>query len=381
MSAKGLTGEQVAAWRFERQGLLRRKGKEDWLDAVRKIGGVHAQVMSAAELAIGARADDIQPEHIQRALWEEKSLAKTWAMRGTLHLLPSDAMPGMLSGLRESMSAFYRRPSWLAHHGVTQEQMDAISDGLRSRLGSEPLTREQLAEEIVAHTGHESLRELLLSGWGALLKPAAHEGLLCFGPSQGQNVTFVRPESWLPKWREPAESTEALLREAGRHYLSVFGPALYEDFGRWWGIDPSKAKKVFRSLEGDIVSVPVDGREAWALRSTVEDIRAASIPDNTVRLLPHFDPYTVSLSHRSDYVLAEQHKPLVYRNQGWIYPVVLVNGRMAGNWELEKNRNQIELKVEWFDSSSKMKPAVRAGLEDEAARLAAFYDTDIIMRG
>lgn len=380
MSAKALTWEQITAWRMSQQGLLQRAGKERWLETAARIGGLHAQVMSAAELAVWARADEVEPADIQRALWEEKTLAKTWAMRGTLHLVPTAKLPEILLALRESVSAFYRRASWLNYHGVTMEQLDAIIEGAGAVLGSEPMTREQLADAIVERTGHTELKELLMSGWGALLKPAAHEGKLLFGPSQGQNVTFVSPEKWLSGWRTTGISTEDALQEVVRRYLSVYGPATYEEFGKWWGVDASKAKKLFRSLGDEVVPVKVEGWEGWVLQSTVSDMHNASIPNGTVRLLPHFDPYTVSMSHRSQYVLDDMHKPLIYRSQGWIYPAIVVDGRMAGVWELEKNRKQIELKLEWFEQP-RLSPAVRSSLEEEASRLAAFYDTDIMMRG
>ena len=64
-------------------------------------------------------------------------------------------------------------------------------------LGSQPLTREQFAQAVAQETGSRELRELILAkGWGTPLKPLAWRGELCFGPSQGRNVTFVNPARW-----------------------------------------------------------------------------------------------------------------------------------------------------------------------------------------
>ena len=54
------------------------------LAVVARLGGIQAQVASAAELALWARVKDVTPSAIQRLLWEERKLVKTWAMRGTL---------------------------------------------------------------------------------------------------------------------------------------------------------------------------------------------------------------------------------------------------------------------------------------------------------
>ncbi len=58
-----------------------------------RTGGIQAQVMSAAELALGARVDGLTPQDVQSALWQERTLVKTWAMRGTLHLLAAHELP------------------------------------------------------------------------------------------------------------------------------------------------------------------------------------------------------------------------------------------------------------------------------------------------
>jgi Winged helix DNA-binding domain len=56
------------------------------LDAVAELAGVHAQLMTSAELTLWARVEGLEPDAVRRALWEERTLVKTWAMRGTLHL-------------------------------------------------------------------------------------------------------------------------------------------------------------------------------------------------------------------------------------------------------------------------------------------------------
>src|SRR4029450_11009086 len=52
------------------------------LEVAAGIAGVHAQVLSSAELTLWARVEGLGPDHVRRALWEDRSLVKTWAMRG-----------------------------------------------------------------------------------------------------------------------------------------------------------------------------------------------------------------------------------------------------------------------------------------------------------
>lgn len=84
-----LSWADVASWRARRHRLHERAPAESILEVVDELCGVHAQVMSSAELTLWARLADLSPDAVRAALWEDRTLVKTWAMRGTLHLLPA----------------------------------------------------------------------------------------------------------------------------------------------------------------------------------------------------------------------------------------------------------------------------------------------------
>lgn len=365
---QSLNWNQVTSWRLSQHYLLERADRAHLLDVVSRLGGVHAQLMSAAELQLWARVDSLTPDDVQTALWQDRALVKTWMLRGTLHLLTAADFPlyiGALSTLRH-----YRRASWQKYFGVSLDELEAIHEALRKVLSDTGITREQLADEIATHTKLPRLREHLRSGWGMLLKPAAFQGLLSFGPSEGQNVTFVQPRRWIGQWTPVAP--EAALPEASRRFLSTYGPATADEFARWFGFELSDAKRIFRTLGDEIAEVEVEGWKALALASSLEPMSKQK-PASSVRLLPHFDPYTIAVARHSQYLMPEAHKSRVYRPQGWISPVVLVNGSIAGVWEQDKKRGQTAISVEMFAPPDSH---VRQGIEGEAARLGAFLGID-----
>src|SRR5262245_47297768 len=96
------TWKQINAWRLAQHNLLERASREDWLPVVSQICGLHAQVMSAAELSLWARVKDLSPTDVRNALWRDRSLVKTWAMRGTLHLLAADEHAAYTAALNRS---------------------------------------------------------------------------------------------------------------------------------------------------------------------------------------------------------------------------------------------------------------------------------------
>ena len=366
-----LNWKQVSAWRMARHHLLERAERGRLLEVVTQIGGLHAQVMSAAELALWARVHDVSPADAQEALWRERSLVKTWAMRGTLHLLTASELPTYAAALSQSVAEFYRKPYWLKYFGLTLAELEAVTEGVRATLHGEGMTRAQLADKLAKRARNPKLRGLLGLGWGMLLKPAAHCGYLCFGPNQGQKVTFVQPEKWLGSWRKV--DPEQAQREITRRYLTAYGPATVEDFTRWWGVTTALSKQLLHSLGDEIAEVDVEGRRAWALTSTVKQMSALK-PARAVRLLPLFDPYTVAVSPHSEHLSPAAERKRIYRAQGWISPVVLVDGRMEGVWSHEQKRGRVMLTVEMFAPPS---ATVKRGIKAEAERLGTFLGAGI----
>jgi hypothetical protein len=88
-----------------------------------------------------------------------------------------------------------------------------------------------------------------------------------------------------------------------------------------------------------------------------------------VRLLPAFDQYVVAAPRDTPAILPDAAKGRVYRPQGWLSPVLLVDGRMAGVWRHERKGKHLTVEIEPF---ADLPAWARRGAEDEAARLAGF---------
>ena len=234
-------------------------------------------------------------------------------------------------------------------------------------LGGEGLTRDELAEAVAEAAGSPALGEKLRDSWGAYLKPASFRGSLCFGPNKGKHVTFVSPRAWLGT--TPSPSPEEALAEVTRRYLSAYGPATAAEYSRWWGPRrPAQATRYLRALDEDAVEVDIEGDPHWALADQVGEI-ADTKPRGAVRLLPAFDPYVIGSARDVPAILAPEHKARVHRPQGWISPVLLVDGRIEGVWSHERSGRRLSVRIEAFGEP----PAwVLEGAEAEAQRLAGF---------
>ncbi|MDQ3723769.1 MAG: winged helix DNA-binding domain-containing protein [Actinomycetota bacterium] len=98
-------------------------------------------------------------------------------------------------------------------------------------------------------------------------------------------------------------------------------------------------------LGDEVAPVRVEGWDGWMLRDDVAEAAAAR-PSAVVCLLPAFDQYVVAAPRDDSPVLAEQHKARVYRRQGWLSPVLLVDGRIVGVWSHERRGGFLGVTIE-----------------------------------
>ena len=327
--AAELTWAQAAAWRFSRHHLLERAPAKDAIAVVERIAGLHAQVMSSAELSLHARVDGLEAGTVGRMLWEVRSLYKTWAMRGTLHLLPARER-----GLWQAALSTYRREdnrSWLNGWKMTREDVERMMAAVDASLRGAQLTRTELADAVTARTGDAAMGERVNGSWGPFLKPNAFRGQLCFAPSSGQNVRFTHPDTWL----EPASAhdPQEALRAIVRRYLGAYGPATRDDLSRWWAF--LTAAQAGRLLAEVGEEVTVDGLPAYLLPEHVAEAQAAE-PAGCVRLLPAFDPYVAGAPRAGHGIFPAERRAEIYRQAGWLTPVVVVDGVIKGVFRYDR---------------------------------------------
>jgi len=363
-----LSWEGVLAWRVERQGLAQRSAAADWIDVVRRICGLHAQVAACAELTLWARVEGLGRDVVSRPLWDKRRLLRTWAMRGTLHLLPADEL-GLWVGAQGAIKPRYESASWRKAFGMSSAEAVAVLEAIRTTLDGPPLTREDLAAAVTELLGDARLGDAVRGSFGTMPKLAALRGDVCFAKPAGQKVRFTRPDLWLGPW-QPVAPPRAALAGVLRRYLAVYGPATREDFARWFGMaSAAQAGRELRALGDEVAEVTVDDAAAgWMLADDVT-AAAAARPRGTVALLPGFDQYVVAAPRGDSAVLAARHRAHVYRPQGWLSPVLLVDGRIEGVWRHDHRRGRLSVEIEPFGDPGE---AVRGGAEADAARLATY---------
>ena len=358
---------QALAWRLERQ-LLNPVGGLSVPDTVRRLCGVQAQVASSAELAVRVRRRTSRAGEVSRAL-ANGTLIKTWAMRGTLHLLnPADAGT-YLSLLAAGRS--WEAPSWQKYFGVGPKEIEALRVAASEAMDGRALTRDELAAAVTKKRGLGHIGKELASSWGTLLKPLAWQGDLALGPSQGNRVTFVRPDQISAHWAglpEPDDAAPAAILA----YLSAYGPATVEGFSNFISrgrVSKRSLKTWFAALADRVTEVKVDGESSYVRTEDLDELAAAK-PVKAVRLLPGFDQWVLGPGTDDPRIVAPARRAAVSRQAGWISPVVVLGGVVAGTWEMDGSA----LRVAWFSESGKLP---NKALADERQRWSGMTGRDL----
>lgn len=294
--------------------------------------------MSAAHAAVSVRQVEPATTGVTTGLAAHR-LVRTWAMRGTLHCLPTTEVADYL-GLMAA-GASWRKPSWQRAF-LPESAMAELAELVSRALEGRSLTRQGLAAEIEHRASDPKLVESVQQGWGAVLKPLAFQGLLCNG-DLAESVTFVRPVDVVPGWDGITEETEAAAAVIPR-FLSAYGPATPDDFDAWLSRGSSGKRRVrgwFDSLD-TLVQVDVDGTACYVNAEDVEELLGSHEEARPV-LLGGFDPLVLGIGTANPVLVAPERRSDVSRPGGWISPVVVRDGRVVGVWDLVEDEARVRL--------------------------------------
>jgi uncharacterized protein YcaQ len=370
-TAAKISPATIANFRLRRHHLLD-ESPADAVTICRDLCGVQAQVMSAAYLQLWARNHAIRRGEIEAALWKDRTLIKTSLMRQTLHFIPSDEFAVYISALRACRRA--GALGVMKRCGIGAEEAEAITQATLQVLAKGPCGRTEIVAALRPKAS-KAARFWIENSWGLVRIPVA-DGLVCYGGGENNEVKFIRVDHWLPKLKfklmPSGEAQSALLRK----YLRAYGPATLADFSHWAGIPMAEVKLLGSQVDSEIVELSGGKLPLLLMREDVTEMEKASGKPGSIRLLPNFDVYL--LAHREkDHLLSAAHYKRVYRNQGWISPVVLIDGAIAAVWSYKLAGKKIAVTIEPF---TKLAKTVRDAIERETTFLAGFFGCDLQLR-
>lgn len=327
--------------------------------AAAHLCGLQAQDARAGALSFRPRTQGATAQDVETARSVERTVVRTWLMRGTLHFAAAQDVRWLvrLLGPRTIRGTARRR----AQLGLSEPVVARGLDALRDLLADGPQARGALLDALGA-------RGLPVEGQGGihLLARAALEGLICYGPDAAGEETFVLLEDWLGG--VPDAAPDDPLAALARRYLLAYAPAAAEDFAAWSGLTLTDARRGFERLSEELVPVVVGGEDAWLPAAHESWLGEPAGPGPLVRLLPAFDTYLLGWRSR-EVILPQAFARRIHPGGGILHPAVLADGVVVGRWKLRQTQGSMAVEVAPFEPLAE---GVKRGLLAEAADVGRF---------
>jgi winged helix DNA-binding protein len=334
----------------------------DPADVARAIGGAQAQDTYAGPLTFRSRSRRLTAADVERARTEERSLLRTWVMRMTIHLIPTDDAGWMLPLFEPAIERWSRRR--LEQLGMPSRMQEKALGVVKRTLDREgPLTRPEVAENIV-----ESGVELNSSTRLHIIGLAVTSGIACLGPDKGKTTCLVLRQDWLGKL--PRFDREAALAELARRYLGAFAPATERDFAKWSSLPLRDLRVGLERIESELVEARLGDETAFSLRR-----RGNRSPSGgSLRMLGAFDTYMLGYANR-DFALPAKHaSDYKAGGGGWLRPVIVRDGVVIGGWSYRRKGKGVEVRL---TSPEALSGADRKEVDAELADIARFEDAPV----
>jgi hypothetical protein len=301
-------------------------------EVVRWFGAMQAQDLASVQWSLGARLPGWTLADVDAA-FERREALRTWPMRGTIHLVPSEDASWMVRVLGERpLAGAAKRREYL---GLSERDADRAVEVLGETLaGGGRLTRAQCIDALEAGG---------ISGAGQrgyhLLWYASQRGVTCIAPNVDGEQTFVLLHEWAPAQRQLSRD-EALALLAERYFRS-HGPTTRQDFAGWAGITASDAKAAISGAGDVLTTTRLDGVE-MVLATELLDAACGGSPTSRVAnppdvpewlALPEFDEYLLGYKDRSLMVEAAGMAAVIPGKNGVFRATLVRDGRVVATWK------------------------------------------------
>lgn len=294
------------------------------------MGAIQGQDFKASSQAIALRGAGLDSSAVDQA-YRDRTIVRTWPMRGTLHVVPAEDAGWMVRLLaHRSLKAAKTRHAQLGLDDATVARaMQVFEDQLGA--GGEK-TRPDLFASL-SQSGIDPTQQRGVH----LIGIAAQTGLVVGTGFRDRQPTFAWSESWIT--RPATLDTDEAWSELAWRYIQSHGPVTERDFAWWTGSTLTAARSAFASHESKLMTAVVDqvAYVAAADRAT-PDARA-----HREILAPAFDEIFLGYQSRDLLLDRELHRLVVPGKNGVFLPIVVSDGRVDGTWSARPPGDRIEI--------------------------------------
>jgi DNA glycosylase AlkZ-like len=290
------------------------------LDVVRRIGGLHATSPTTPYLALFARLKGFTIKDLDEELYGKRTMGRLRSVRKTVYIFPVDFMPVAFAATKRVMGL--NSVNHCRYMGVTERDYVALSKRAMDLLKAGPMTAAQVKKALGTDLHVSSILNLMCD-----------EGRLARGRPAGwrsNQHTYYPFNNYYPGIRLDSVPEEEAIVELVRRHLLAFGPVTENDIAWWTGLNKGDVRAALASLAKELIYED----NMILLRSDQRLLKDRKPESLTVSLLPSLDPYIMGYKDRDRY-LNKEHAGYVFDRSGNATSTIVIDGRIAGVWDLD----------------------------------------------
>lgn len=305
---------------------------------------LHATDPTTVYLSAVARMRAPTVGHIERALYEDRTLVRMLGMRRTMWVMPVERVPVVHAACAKALERNQRRLliKLVEDAGVTTEGAKWVRTIERATLRELRARGEAAASELSKSVPQLDTQISYGEGktWAGkqgvssrVLTVLGTAGEIVRGRPRGSWVSsqyaWAPMDSWLGAGIEDLPVDVARV-ELVRAWLARFGPGTLSDLKWWTGLGAGEVKRALTEIRP--TEVELDDGTGLVLSDDLQRVRKSA---PWVALLPTLDPTVMGWKERDWYLGAHQHA--LFDTNGNAGPTVWSDGRVVGGWAQRKD--------------------------------------------
>ncbi|WP_430535588.1 crosslink repair DNA glycosylase YcaQ family protein [Listeria rocourtiae] len=198
----------------------------------------------------------------------------------------------------------------------------------------------------------------------SIIAQAAIAGILYLLPSSDAVKNYshrIRLGNYQAWTSEPKANLEALMMLI-RRYLKGYGPATWEDFRHWSGLNIGEIKPAIAGLEAELDTFTIESQAYVSLKGEKTMLTAQKI-----FLSGKFDQAVIAYKDPT-WIMTEAQRKSAWTVNGHCSAIIVANNQAIGLWKYDWKKDTLQFTVSYFETPC-FETEIKQELEHFASRL------------
>lgn len=333
--------------------------------------GIQSQNFQESLSSFWARVDGFRNSDVLSELKPGGGLVRTWAVRSTMHTIPSkDYYVYILGGAGERLLNWIDTLARKRGYPPREERRKLLYEPLLQEVKGRAVTEDEIRTLVSPRARRLGLKEGVWTGIGDM----AFLGLLVHAGKRGSRSLYMRSDDWIPRLKAPP-SRQTCRVELLRKYIARHGPVSKEDILYWAYLTRQQLDDALTGLAGEIVEVKTEhSKEPYIALDQNVDQKLPRPPGAVV--LPKYDSLMLTLKDKSRFMDMRYYKR-IFGALGMVRPTVLVDGFVAAIWRKVVKKTVASIEVH---ALKKISGSDKKAVEQKFSEYGKYVGLDVSVR-